>query len=236
MRSLVLAALSLIGLPVSAQAAPQARPPIVLELFTSQGCSSCPPADELLQRLAREGGVLVLSRPVTYWDDLGWKDTLALPENTSKQRAYQANLSGRPGVYTPQLVIDGRWGGVGSDERAIRNAMRAAQAKPPLANVKAARLPGGKLSVTVTGGAGADVLLVGYAPSSEVAIWRGENGGTRVIYTNVVRGEARLGKAGAEAKTFEADLAKLSAKGATRFAILVQQGSAGAILGAADLG
>lgn len=236
MRTLMLAALSLIGFPLSAQAAPLARPPIVLELFTSQGCSSCPPADALLQRLAGEGGVLVLSRPVTYWDDLGWKDTLALPENTSKQRAYQANLGGRPGVYTPQLVIDGRWGGVGSDERAIRSAMRAAQAKPPLANIQAARLPGGKLSVTVAGGAGADVVLIGYAPSAEVAIGRGENGGTRVVYTNVVRGEARLGKAAAEAKTFEADLAKLSAKGATRFAILVQQGVAGAILGAADLG
>lgn len=236
MRTAILAALSLIGLPLSAHAAPALRAPIVLELFTSQGCSSCPPADALLQRLAREGGVLALSRPVTYWDNLGWKDTLARPENTAKQRAYQAHLAGRPGVYTPQLVVDGRWGGVGSDERAIRAAIRAASSKPPAANVTATHQPDGKLMVTVTGGAGADVLLVGYAPSAEVAIGRGENSGTRVVYTNVVRGEARLGKAKTEPTTFEADLASLTAKGATRFAILVQQAGAGAILGAIDIG
>lgn len=236
MRTVLLAALSLIGLPMSAQAAPIARAPIVLELFTSQGCSSCPPADALLQLLSGETGVLALSRPVTYWDDLGWKDTLARPENTAKQRAYQAHLGGRPGVYTPQLVIDGRWGGVGSDERAIRAAIRAASSKATTASVTATRQPGGKLSVLVTGGDGADVLLVGYTPSAQVAIGRGENSGTRVVYTNVVRAEARLGKAKAAPTRFEADLASLTAKGATRFAVLVQQGSAGAILGALDIG
>lgn len=236
MRALLLAALSLFSLPLTAEAAPAGRAPVVLELFTSQGCSSCPPADALLQRLAREGGVLVLSRPVTYWDNLGWKDTLARPENTAKQHSYQAGLGGRPGVYTPQLVIDGKWGGVGSDESAIRAAIRSASAKPTPASVRAARLPSGKLSVTVSGGAGADILLVGYTPSAEVAIGRGENSGARIVYTNVVRGETRLGKSTADAKTFEADLAGLTAKGATRFAILVQQGAAGAILGAADAG
>ncbi len=235
MRTVVLAALSLIGLPFSAQAVPSGRAPVVLELFTSQGCSSCPPADALLQRLASEGGVLVLSRPVTYWDDLGWKDTLARPENTAKQRAYQAGLAGRPGVYTPQLVVDGRWGGVGSDERAIRGAISAAGAKPALASVQAARQPGNKLSITVSGGAGADILLVGYEPSAAVAIGRGENSGTRVVYTNVVRGEARVGKATEDAKTYQVDLASLTSKGASRFAVLVQQGAAGAILGAADV-
>ena len=86
--------------------------PVLLELFTSQGCSSCPPADRLAERLTKEPGLLVISRPVTYWDRLGWKDTLAREENTQLQRAYAARgLAGENGVFTPQIVIDGNRAG-----------------------------------------------------------------------------------------------------------------------------
>ena len=95
--------------------------PVLVELFTSQGCSSCPPADRLAARLAPEPGVVVISRPVTYWDRLGWKDTLARPENTDLQRAYaRRTLAGRNGVYTPQTVVDGEFGAVGSQESRLR--------------------------------------------------------------------------------------------------------------------
>ena len=101
-----------------AAAAPSTEPPVVIELFTSQGCSSCPPADRLLATLARDPGVIAVSRPVTYWDRLGWKDTLAREENTRRQYAYAARFR-RDGVYTPQAVVDGRYQTVGSDREAL---------------------------------------------------------------------------------------------------------------------
>lgn len=216
-------------------AAPQAGKtgPVVLELFTSQGCSSCPPADALLQKLAAEPGVLALSRPVTYWDYLGWKDTLAREENTRKQRAYQAGLSGRRGVYTPQLVVNGRWGAVGSDEQAVRLALRSAGTAAARVRIESAE--GERVVVSVAGAAGADILLVGYTPSAQVPIQRGENSGRRVTYTNVVRAEIRLGRAEAEETRLEAGLGPLRQAGATRFAVIVQRGEAGPILGAAAL-
>ncbi len=111
-----------------AQVAASATSPLVLELFTSQGCSSCPPADALMEQIARtRPDVLVISRPVTYWDRLGWRDTLALPENTDLQRAYAARgLAGRNGVYTPQAVVDGHSGTVGSRAGDIDELLRQA--------------------------------------------------------------------------------------------------------------
>ena len=95
------------GLTVSAGAMAGDTPrPIVVELYTSQGCSSCPPADALLGRLAQRSDVLAMSLPITYWDMLGWKDTLATPANTARQKAY-AKTMGRGGIYTPQIIVDG---------------------------------------------------------------------------------------------------------------------------------
>jgi len=214
--------------------APSGAPaPVVLELFTSQGCSSCPPADQLLGRLAEEPNLLALSRPVTYWDDLGWKDTLAREENTRKQRAYQAGLQGRPGVYTPQIVVNGRWGGVGSDERAIRQAIAAA--KPGPGRIELASVAGSRAAFTVRGAAGSEITVVGFTPAVSVPIGRGENTGRRITYANVVRSELRLGKATGDAARFEVDLTPLQEAGASGFAVLAQQGRAGPILGAALL-
>src|SRR5512132_3005274 len=94
----------------------------VIELFTSQGCSSCPPADKLAGELARDPSLIVLSLPVDYWDYLGWKDTLALPGHTNRQRAYSKARGDRE-VYTPQVVVNGTRHVLGSDQRAIENAV-----------------------------------------------------------------------------------------------------------------
>ena len=115
------------GLGVGAACAGEPPRPIVVELYTSQGCSSCPPADALLGRLAQRRDVLALSLPVTYWDMLGWKDTLASPGNTSRQKAYAAAL-GRGGVYTPQIVVDGVNDVVGSRENDVEAAVTAREA------------------------------------------------------------------------------------------------------------
>ncbi|MEL6486536.1 MAG: DUF1223 domain-containing protein, partial [Pseudomonadota bacterium] len=122
------AALFIMGLPggVTAQVSQDQAPsasfaPVLVELFTSQGCSSCPPADRLADRLDSEDGLVIISRPVDYWDRLGWTDTLASPQNTALQRAYaRRGLGGYNGVYTPQSVVAGAFGEVGSDERALR--------------------------------------------------------------------------------------------------------------------
>src|SRR5258708_17980231 len=103
-------------------AAGSMRRPVVVELFTSQGCSSCPPADELLGRLSQRRGVLALSLPITYWDMLGWKDTLASEANTRRQKAY-ARALGRGGVYTPQIIVDGVTDVVGSREAEVAAAI-----------------------------------------------------------------------------------------------------------------
>jgi hypothetical protein len=234
-RALLLFAAAALAPPQAtpAQAQPDAPEPglVVVELFTSQGCSSCPPADRLLARLAQDPEVLALSRPVTYWDSLGWRDTLARPEHTAKQRAYQATLSGRPGVYTPQAVVDGEWGGVGSLEAAIRQAVAAA--RPARAQITLERQGAERLTATVQAPAGARVVLVGFRPSVDVQIGRGENAGRRLRYTNVVTGELVLGRTGAEPARFSAPLAGLRADGAEAFAVIVQAGEAGRILGAA---
>ncbi|HEX4301196.1 MAG TPA: DUF1223 domain-containing protein [Rhizomicrobium sp.] len=109
--------------------------PVVVELFTSQGCSSCPPADALLGRLAQRPGVIAITLPITYWDMLGWKDTLASEANTRRQKSYAAAM-GHGGVYTPQIVVDGAVDVVGS--RAANVEMAIAQRRAMIAGAQAA--------------------------------------------------------------------------------------------------
>ncbi len=119
---------------LSATATPSSPPmrltPVAVELFTSQGCSSCPPADVLMSKLAREPNIVVLTRPVTYWDKLGWKDTLAREENTSLQRSYAARGGEGSGVYTPQAMVQGRMAAVGSNEGQLRRLIHAEKRRP----------------------------------------------------------------------------------------------------------
>lgn len=195
------AALLLLALPLQAQAGE--RVASVVELFTSQGCSSCPPADALAGRLADEPGTLVLSWHVDYWDYLGWKDTLGLAQSAERQNAYAAAFKARS-VYTPQAVVNGASGVVGSDETAVRSALDA-RALPPLA-ASMARTPG-RIAITLPhlalDGAEAVLELVWFEASSPVAIARGENAGKTVAYRNTVRASALLGIWRGEPRTIE---------------------------------
>ena len=205
--------------------------PVLLELFTSQGCSSCPPADKLASKLAKEEGLIVVSRPVTYWDRLGWKDTLAKPENTDLQRAYaRSTLEGRNGVYTPQLVVDGTRGEVGSNEARVRQMIRQEQGADHaiIVNRKAA----GGARVTVSGDVptDAELVLLALDASTSVAIGRGENRNRTVHYTNVLLDETRLTPASNERTAFDLSGAALSRPNADRYALVLRLPNAGKVL------
>jgi len=172
----------------SMASAAQASPRAVLELFTSQGCSSCPPADKLFAKLAHDPQFIVLSLPVDYWDRLGWKDTFAKHAFTERQRAY-ASLRGDGQVYTPQAVVNGSEHANGSSRRAID---AAAETTPHLSVPMSAQRTGDDIVVSVgaaaSGGAkNATIVLLPYLASRDVAIGRGENAREKVTYTNIVR-------------------------------------------------
>lgn len=169
--------------------------PVIVELFTSQGCSNCPPADAYLRDLTRREGVLPLSFNVDYWDYLGWRDTLASPDNTARQRAYGRAL-GLSGVYTPQMVVDGTAEDIGSDRRKI-DALIAAR-KPATNDVDMSlKDENGRLTISIAAGRApekpATIWLVRYTTSRTVEIERGENRGETITYANVVRGIAPIG-------------------------------------------
>src|SRR5215210_7333402 len=129
-----------------------AEPRAVIELFTSQGCSSCPPADKLAGELARDPSLIVLSLPVDYWDYLGWKDTLALPGHTNRQRAYSKARGDRE-VYTPQVVVNGVKHVLGSDKTAIENAVAQTQNQPGTLSLPVSMsVAGEQISVSVPAG------------------------------------------------------------------------------------
>jgi hypothetical protein len=165
--------------------------PTVVELFTSQGCSSCPPADAFLTDLAHQRhDVLPLAFHVTYWDYLGWKDPYSLEAATARQRAYARNL-GEDGVYTPQMVVDGTAGFVGSDRSVGLRAIASAVHKT--VPVSVAR-DGQTLLIKVGTGTGrAQVLLVGFDFSHKTPIGRGENSGRTLLESNVVRSLTPIG-------------------------------------------
>jgi hypothetical protein len=177
-----------------AAAAPTPPRPVVLELFTSQSCSSCPPADALLASLAAtDSSVLALDFHVDYWNYLHWHDRFSLPEATQRQRAYAARRGTE--VYTPQLVVDGQQQAVGSERPAVLAAIataRAAIANGP--SLKLARA-GDTLTIDIgTGAAAGDIVLVGYDPQHATEVNAGENAGRVLREVNVVRSVASLGK------------------------------------------
>jgi hypothetical protein len=166
--------------------------PTVVELFTSQGCSSCPPANANLAALSDRPGVLALSFSVTYWDRLGWKDTFGRPAYTARQEAYEAPL-GESGAFTPQMVIDGRKSLVGNELSEVERLVAAARrdSGPSLT------LDGGVAQIGAGSAPrdGADVWLVRYDPRRvEVAVSRGENAGRTLPHKNVVHDLSLLGR------------------------------------------
>lgn len=209
--------------------------PVVVELFTSQGCSSCPPADDLLGELAGQPGVLALSFHVDYWDYIGWKDPFASAQYTERQRDYAAKLGLRY-VYTPQMVIDGLYDAVGSNRRAVtRTIEESAAAAEPVVVVSLDPENGGQvmLSEGAAPAGGATVWLITFDDRLETQVARGENGGRDLANFNVVRELRPLGTWTGEAKTFPLDLAAARADGRGGCAVMVQQGRGGPILGAA---
>ncbi|MGI8841181.1 MAG: DUF1223 domain-containing protein [Caulobacteraceae bacterium] len=202
--------------------------PVVVELFQSQGCSSCPPANANVAAIADRPDVLALSFGVTYWDNLGWRDTFATPAYTARQWDYAHGL-GHPNVFTPQVVINGRRDGVGAQKAELSSLLIAGDRGDggPAISLKAGQ-------VTIGAGAarkGADVWLVRYDPRVvEVPIKRGENGGRTLPHKNIVRQLARLGRWSGVAETLPIPRA---ADPVLRTAILVQAPGGGPILAAA---
>ncbi len=188
-RAFTLGAVALVAAP-ALRAAPARL--VVAELFTSQGCSSCPPADALLTELA-DGApeVLPLAFHVTYWDRLGWRDPFSLQAATERQRQYSA-LWHADEIYTPQLVVNGRSGVVGSDRSAVRDALAAAAGVPALPI--RLRRDGSDAVIDMPQGTGAaSILLVGYDARHRTMIGRGENGGRTLTESNIVRGFDTVG-------------------------------------------
>lgn len=161
--------------------------PVVVELFTSEGCSSCPPADAILTELAHErADVLPLAFHITYWNQLGWTDPFSLPAATARQARYGDRFG--DGSYTPELVVDGRRGVVGSERQAVESAIAAARVadavSAPLTVVREAD----GVSIRVDEGQGSgDIVLIGYDPEHRTAVGRGENSGRLLTESNIVR-------------------------------------------------
>jgi hypothetical protein len=223
------------------------EPRAVIELFTSQGCSSCPPADRLMGELANDPSLVTMSLPVDYWDYLGWKDTLALHGHSNRQRAY-ALARGDREVYTPQVVVNGIVHVLGSDRAAIENAIAQTRKNAaPLTLQVDVKVADGKVNVSVPGGEGesgdAEVWLCPITSNAPVAIGRGENHGRTLTYHNVVRRWVKLGTWTGKAETFSVALSDLpdadyALKDIDRVDVIVQSGVAakpGLMLGAATV-
>jgi hypothetical protein len=205
--------------------------PAVVELFTSEGCSSCPPAESLIGELAQRSGVLALSFHVDYWDSLGWRDRFGLADAVRRQEQYAKSL-GRSGVYTPQVVLDGRAAYVGSDRRGIEAAVAGARTGVPIDIA----IRGGDLIVNLGGGqclAPSEVLLIAYLHKAVSAIGRGENAGRTLQEFNIVRSISTVGHWNGSEQHLTVALSSLPAD-TTDVALLVQASGHGQIVGAAS--
>ena len=213
--------------------------PAVLELFTSQGCSSCPPADALLAELGKRPGLVTLSYSVDYWNYLGWHDTLSSPANSERQREY-ARMRGDGSVYTPQVVVDGMIHVNGSNEAAIEMAMRNAAKRQADVKVPVAMHAEGDTLVIGIGVArdtsdqrDGTVWLAVAKDQETVSIARGENRGKTLSYYHPVREVSPVGMWKGEAMTLRLPLKDLKMKGGDYLVALVQVENGGPILGAA---
>jgi hypothetical protein len=206
--------------------------PAVIELFTSEGCSSCPPAEAYVGQLAGRSDVLALSFHVDYWDDLGWRDRFGSSQAVERQRSYARALR-LPTVYTPQVVIDGRADYVGSDRSAIGRALQGSRDGVPVALT----VSNAELLVRLEPRVGAprgDVILVAYLRKAVSAIGRGENAGRTLAEYNIVRTLRELGRWEGAAQDFRIKLASLP-QDTTDVAVLVQAPGQGPISAAATL-
>jgi len=223
---------------LSSDQALAAGPPrqIVLELYTSQGCSSCPPAEQVVGQLMSDPDLLPLAFHVDYWDAQGWRDRFSMPAATQRQHDWARHLNGG-NVYTPQMVIDGRHIVLGSDGPAIvaalRESLKALQSSPPMA--VQATVAEGQVQIEVSGDCNpgsCDTYLVSYLPQASTHVVRGENAGHTLVEWNVVRSLQKLdaSTAGTSAH-WQIALSTLPAD-ATKLAIVVQDSRSGGVRGA----
>jgi hypothetical protein len=225
------------------QTVPQPVPArAVVELFTSQGCSSCPPADVVLQAYAKDPGVIALSFPVDYWDYLGWKDTLASPRNSERQRAY-AKARGDGAIYTPQVVVNGVTHVNGALKADIASAIEATTKK-----IEADRpqlwfwQERNTLNIAVGAAAAGHIVKdstvwLGIVQSSAaIDIKRGENTGKSLVYTNVVRELTPIGLWKGQAMQVQIPRAAVMTPETQKSVVLIQEGKAGPIIAAAWAG
>jgi len=218
--------------PAGTALAKGAQRPVVVELFTSQGCGACTKANALIADLADRKDVLALTFPVDYWDYLGWKDAFAKPEFSARQRAYM-KAAGQREVYTPQVVVDGApqadRSAVDRAPELIKAALKAAPPEPDI------QLSGGRVSVG-PGRApegGADVWLVRYeAQPQETEVKDGENRGVTVVYRNVAVGVQRLGAWTGRRRVYPLPKSALGKAGEVKLAVLLQAHAGAQILGA----
>ncbi len=211
-------------------AAPPGVPgPVVVELFTSQGCSSCPPADEFLGELAGQPNIIALAFHVDYWDDAGWRDRYSMSEATVRQGRYVDRLR-LPSAFTPQMVIGGSRSFVGSDRRGIAAAIAQGAADIRIQTV----IQQDELIVSLPESADCadcEVNLVAYFPQATTRIGHGENSGRTLTEYNVVRQVRRLGSWSGRSSTFRLPLNSFP-NDANRAAVLVQRTNQGPVVGA----
>ncbi|MBO6717173.1 MAG: DUF1223 domain-containing protein [Rhizobiaceae bacterium] len=235
-------ALAFLAAPALSQAPAMAgdKPIAVVELFTSQGCSSCPPADALFGELVAEGEVVALAYHVDYWDYLGWKDTLGSPGSTARQRAYGRAL-GQTSIYTPQVVVNGRTHMAGSNSGAVRRAIETRADTVEGLTVDLSATYAGE-NLVIEAGAGqigqrkAHVILVSFDAAHVVQIQRGENRDRTLTYHNAVTAMQTVGVWKGRSARFELPMNEIAAKGTGGCAVLLQavgtDGLPGPILGA----
>lgn len=221
----------LLALPAAARAQAQ-QGPVVVELFTSQGCTACPPADALLARLAARDDVLALALHVDYWDYLGWTDSFGEAAYTARQRAYAKAMRNRS-VFTPQVIVQGHDMLIGHDAESINARIATHEAKGSRVTVEAVRDRDAlriKLTPTEPDSGGAEVYLVKYLPSADVVIGGGENAGKRMRYVNIVTDWSTIARWDGQAA--EVNVADV---GDGPLAVIVQRERFGPVLGAAQL-
>jgi hypothetical protein len=220
----------------------QADPRAVVELFTSQGCSSCPPADKILGQLARDPSVIAMSMPIDYWDYLGWKDTLADSRFSARQKAY-SRMRGDREVYTPQAVVNGETHVIGSDLASIESAIGNTRKTEGVMTVPVTMTQSGsQLNVSIAApskdaeGLRGEVWICSISKSVPIVISRGENSGRELTYYNVVRNLLKLGDWNGAPGSWTVPLDSIAREGVDGAVVYVQNGSRdkpGAMYGAA---
>lgn len=214
-----------LGMATAHAQAPAKPPKAVIELFTSQGCSSCPPADALVVELAKDPELIALTLPVTYWDYLGWKDTLGKDSFAKRQKLY-AKARGDGQVYTPQVVINGATHAIGSERPEIEKAVNQFATTGFAARI-ALKEENGALQIRVASSASesettAGIWILPTTHQAAVPITRGENQGRTLSYANVVRGMVRVGDWNGKEVTVTAPLSATQAPEADGYVVIVQ--------------